>query len=71
MVIFRNCEDRDTIDVCRKYAQLFLVPLHLTHFLKSTGGLSSFPLSFPANSILEILTIYTSATVRDEKKPKV
>ena len=71
IVIFRNCGDRATIELCRKYAQLFLVPLRLTRFLKSTGGLSNLPLSLSANSMLEILTIYTSAAVRDEKKPKV
>jgi len=68
---FQKSKDRATIEVCRKYAQLFLAPLRLTSFLKSTGGLSSLPLSLSANSMLESLTIYTSAAVRDEKKPKV
>lgn len=68
-VICRTCEDRAKIEVCRKYAQLFLVPLRLTRFLKSLDGLPYLPLSLSANSMLEILTLYTSAAVRDEKKP--
>jgi len=69
-VIFRKCEDRAVIEVCRIYAKLFLLSLRLTSFLKSTGGLASLPLSLSANSMLESLTIYTKRQFAIRRSPK-